>query len=340
MRFFYAASPLVAAATYMRAQTGARIINGSIVKDPVAKDSFFALPTMGFDSDRWLGCGASIISPTFALSSAHCFGGGAEPCVGPKEIALWLGDVELGDDSVIQARQGRSYRITAEVQCSAQFDGKCSHGHDIALLKLKGTLPSWVKPVTLNLGGCKVGDTVSPMGFGMSESEGDRETIGGASHFLRQVSVSVLEQDSERCARVYGGGYGCSDDASEAPATNLGMQFCAGANDAPDRDACGGDSGSPVLDAAGAQVGLVSYGGGPGSKMSGPGRECGDPDYPGVYARVSAFADYIKERVPDITTSDGVDNSFEQLSHSGASQIFLQTTGQLAKGKRRGLRHA
>lgn len=312
----FAAAPQLAAATSLRVRAAERIINGSVVANPAAKFSFFALPTLGFDSDRWLGCGASVISPTFALSSAHCFGGGSEPCVGPKEIALWLGNVELGDDSVIRPREdkGKSYRITAEVQCSTDFDGKCSHGHDIALLRLKGELPSWVKPVPLNLAGCNVGDAVSPIGFGMQESEGDRTTIGGASHFLRQVSVAVLQQDSPQCSRVYAGGYGCSDELSEGPATNLEMQFCAGVSGSPPRDACGGDSGSPVLDAAGAQVGIVSYGGGPGSKLSGPGRECGDPDYPGVYARVSAYADFLRKNVPDMPSTDG----------TATSQVFLQ----------------
>jgi trypsin len=78
------------------------------------------------------------------------------------------------------------------------------------------------------------------------------------------------------------------------------MQICAGAKVEPNRDACAGDSGSPVLDASGVQVGLVSYGGGPGEKLQGPGRMCGDPEYPGVYARVAAFHDFITQNVVDL----------------------------------------
>ncbi|CAE8592479.1 unnamed protein product, partial [Polarella glacialis] len=63
-----------------------RIINGRAVKQPSQQYPFFALLTSGEGSDSWLGCGATLISPTFALSAAHCFGGGGAPCSGPKKL--------------------------------------------------------------------------------------------------------------------------------------------------------------------------------------------------------------------------------------------------------------
>jgi secreted trypsin-like serine protease len=143
------------------------------------------------------------------------------------------------------------------------------------------------------------------MGFGLTEDPVNQTWIGHAnSQFLRQVGVTVLAQDSESCARVYAGGWGCSDAASEAAAENLDMQICAGSVGGSNRDACAGDSGSPVVDAYGMQVAVISYGGGPGMKMTGSGRICGDPDYPGVYARVSAFSDFILQNVDDLPASD------------------------------------
>lgn len=47
--------------------------------------------------------------------------------------------------------------------------------------------------------------------------------------------------------------------------------FCAGA---PDRDACRGDSGGPIVIGR-EQIGVVSYG-----------VTCGDPLFPGVYTRL------------------------------------------------------
>jgi len=290
----------------LTAATSMKIINGTVVGPSSPLHAMFALPTKTGDSDEWLGCGASIISPTFALTSAHCFGGGDTPCTGPKQIALWIGDIDLdrGTSQVTANAGGRSFRVKADLVCNPAFDGKCSHGNDVALLKLHKPIPNWIKPVPLDLSGTnkdKVGDIVTPMGFGLTErARRKTEVSQSSSETLRKVGVSVLAQDAANCAKMYSGGWGCSDDASSSPAQNLDMQICAGATSFPDGDACAGDSGSPVIDASGVQVGLVSYGGGPGEKMEGDGRICGDPNFPGVYGRVSAFKDFITKNVADL----------------------------------------
>lgn len=286
------------------------IVNGSLVTDPIKHFSFFALPTQSAGSDAWLGCGASVISPTFALSSAHCFGGGSTPCRGPKNIALWIGDLELSQAGKVSGKAGsKSFRVEAELICHSSFDGKCSHGHDVALLKLKHAVPSWVKPVRLNLQGTakdKPSNLATIIGFGLRETPGDIQLITESSpQHMRQAHVSVLAQNSAQCARVYAGGWGCSDTASEGSALNTHQQLCAGSEltATTTHDTCAGDSGSPVMDADNVQVAIVSYGGGPGNKRRGPGRTCGDPNYPGIYARVSAFASYLKSKVPDLPSS-------------------------------------
>jgi hypothetical protein len=45
-----------------------------------------------------------------------------------------------------------------------------------------------------------------------------------------------------------------------------------------------GDSGGPILDAQNRQIGLVSFG-----------RGCGQAEYPGVYARISAASNWIEQ---------------------------------------------
>jgi secreted trypsin-like serine protease len=108
---------------------------------------------------------------------------------------------------------------------------------------------------------------------------------------LRHATVSVWAQDEANCAKVMAGGFGCSDAASEAPASNKDMQFCAG--NLKHVDTCSGDSGSPVLGKVGSesvQVGLVSYGGGPETTK---GNECGDPAWPGIYASVAGLRDFV-----------------------------------------------
>lgn len=235
------------------------------------------------------------------------------PCSGPLNLAVWLGDVELRQETIVSPKKfGRSFRTDAELICHEKFDGKCSHGHDIALLKLLTPLPEWVQPVNLDVRAVSVQPRVHPlegpqnrlvlktMGFGMTELGHDPTTIGTVSQDLREVFLGMLDEGSPRCKAVFKGGYGCSDWLSEGEAKNREQQLCAGSRDDRPRDTCSGDSGSPALDANGVQIGIVSYGGGPGHITKGPGRFCGDPSYPGIYTRVLALSDWIRQHVTDL----------------------------------------
>jgi len=306
---------------FLQSSLAARIINGSEVRDEAGKYSYFALPTANNNTDQWLGCGASIISPTWGLTAAHCFGGGMEACSQKGNISLWMGDLHLSAGFLISGMPGgRHVRVAAEIVCHPQFDGKCSHGHDMTLLRLKDPLPSWVKPVPLHLGStldaalgqdplqagptrgtANVGEVTTNIGFGYTESSTDIQSISDVpAPKMREADLTIFANDHKACASVYAGGYGCSDPASEDVAKNLDQQLCAGATDNPQRDTCDGDSGSPMLDKHGVQIGIVSYGGGPGEKMKGPGRMCADPNYMGIYTRVSAFSDFIHSHVKDL----------------------------------------
>jgi hypothetical protein len=97
------------------------------------------------------------------------------------------------------------------------------------------------------------------------------------SDFLREVDVYPVEPNT--CIRQY-------SNAIIKPA----IMLCA-SNPSPGHDSCQGDSGGPLLDTAtGTQVGIVSFGSG-----------CGDPKFPGVYTRVSAYTNWIHDRICELS---------------------------------------
>jgi hypothetical protein len=92
---------------------------------------------------------------------------------------------------------------------------------------------------------------------------------------LMQVELPVVA--TAQCRAVY----------QKLGAPVDGRNVCAGGDGA--RDTCNGDSGGPLVarDARGSwrQIGVVSFG------------TCAAPGFPGVFTRVSAFADWVREKV-------------------------------------------
>jgi len=147
--------------------------------------------------------------------------------------------------------------------------------NDIALLKLSSPVEvsSDVLPVCLPPSKpTYAGKTAIATGWGTTSSGGSQPNT------LREVNVPVLSD-----AQCKATGYGTSDI--------LPGMLCAGTNG---KDSCQGDSGGPLIFQDGGgnydQIGVVSWGYG-----------CGADNYPGVYARVNSYLDWITTN-----TADGV----------------------------------
>jgi len=127
--------------------------------------------------------------------------------------------------------------------------------YDYMMLKLNGS--SSYAPVALDDGSAinlVSGQDLVVAGWGTTSSG------GSVSDLLLQAEVDYVDNSS------------CNGDYGAGSITD--RMFCASA---PGKDSCQGDSGGPIIDeATGIQVGVVSWGFG-----------CADPNYPGVYARVS-----------------------------------------------------
>jgi len=137
--------------------------------------------------------------------------------------------------------------------------------NDIMILKLESD--SSAQPVEYDTGSAdtSAGEDVTVMGWGTTQSG------GSSSDVLLEVEVDIVSNSD------------CESDYGSGAITDVMM--CA-ARDG--KDSCQGDSGGPLVivgsDAAtDVQVGIVSWGNG-----------CADPSFPGVYARVSEFTDFIE----------------------------------------------
>jgi secreted trypsin-like serine protease len=136
-------------------------------------------------------------------------------------------------------------------------------------------------------------DMVRAVGWGYTV---DPSTSPPLSDTLNFVDVAVI--DNPACIAMYKRGYEryCNDDPWARPPSGprrhcyakavIDATMCAGFEEGK-RDACGGDSGGPLLfgddDKGYTVVGITSWGDG-----------CAKKNRPGVYARVSYFSSWIE----------------------------------------------
>ncbi|CAG9832380.1 unnamed protein product [Diabrotica balteata] len=204
-------------------------------------------------------CGATLISPNFLLTAAHCVSK-------EKPLKARLGVTKITDSNHqdIDVRRTRIHE---------SYDQLGKHG-DLALVELRrnATFSDRVKPACLYW---KHDDPLGLLvtGWGKTSvyNEDDRSII---LQKAKLVPVSVTSCNNTYSTRSLG------------IQTIENTQICAFGNSS---DACWGDSGGPlqIKERTGAFsiVGIVSYGAGCGGKI------------PGVYTRVSQFVDWIEKYV-------------------------------------------
>ncbi|XP_066579293.1 tryptase-2-like [Amia ocellicauda] len=216
-------------------------------------------------------CGGSLISEHWVLTAAHCF----DSPYKLDNATVILGVSKLKDPN-LHTRTMKKF-----IRHEKYVINKSEKGHDIALVELSEPVyfTQYIQPVSLPEAAAD--DFTShwqcwATGWGeIKENVQLKEPYN-----LQEVQLPIIK--NKRCEQMY----------KKPPKTDLpkikitSKMMCAG-DKAGGKDTCQGDSGGPLVckrASCWVLAGITSIGYG-----------CGNPEFPGVFTRVSSFRTWIKK---------------------------------------------
>ncbi|CAD7079084.1 unnamed protein product [Hermetia illucens] len=208
-------------------------------------------------------CGGSIIADKYVLTAAHCL---AYPSLLVSAVA---GLHNVGGTSGSQSRS-----VSKQTQHS-KYGGDVGP-YDIGIITLSKAFDfnDKIQPVALPASGVIHSGSATLYGWGSTSTT----STASMPKLLQTVTKPIIEYSA--CEAHLGG-----PGASPLADTNICTGPLTGGI-----SACSGDSGGPLVQENGGKleiIGVVSWGYIP----------CGSVDAPSVYTRVSAYIDWIKERI-------------------------------------------
>jgi secreted trypsin-like serine protease len=241
-------------------------------------------------------CGGSILGASWVLTAQHCVADGS------SDMRVVAATTRMSQQAAGQIRT---------IDAVARFPGFADPtvGKDVSLvhlatpLDLSGANAKAIAIVTAadaSAGATNPGVVATVTGWGTT-SEGAQST----SDVLRTVDVPIVSNATATQE------YGMTISADQLPAG-----LTAGG-----KDSCQGDSGGPITVSVGGVrklAGAVSWGNG-----------CAEPNFVGLYARVSSFATYLSQRI-----SGGLTTLSSLTNLSGARNSFTHRSVTVPSGAR------
>lgn len=222
-------------------------------------------------------CGGSLINTRYVITAAHCV-----KHMLKEDLIARLGDWDLitdpDCDEYVNCNPPVIFAEIAEVKVHPQYRQK---QNDIALLKLQNTLPenyyTHIAPICLPasadlMQNLFISNNVTVAGWGGTELE----PRSRYKMFTNLVTISVNQCQNELQQTL---------NRPKLYANHI----CAKSATGLARDACGGDSGGPMMANVNGNwylIGVVGFG-----------PPCGKTLLPGVYARVTSYMDWIEDNL-------------------------------------------